>query len=66
MDKPKTKEEPTELVIVEFEEKEYFVDEKSKKVYVPKGEADSDGRYPGWEMVGYVGMAAFEHMKIEE
>lgn len=67
--KPKAKEDekvPTELVVVEFEEKEYYVDEKSKKVYVPKGEPDADGNYPGWEMVGYVGMAAFEKMVIPE
>ena len=67
--KPKAKEDekvPTELVVVEFEDKEYYVDEKSKKVYIPKGEPDAEGNYPGWEMDGYVGMAAFEKMVIPE
>lgn len=67
--KPKPKEEekvPTELVVVEFEGKEYYVDEKSKKVLVGKGQQNEDGTYPGWEMVGYVGMAAFEKMVIPE
>ena len=67
--KPKEKEPekvPTELVVVEFEDKEYYVDEKSKKVWLPKGQQNEDGTYPGWEHVGYVGMAAFENMVIPE
>lgn len=67
--KPKPKEEEkvaTDLVVVEFEGKDYFVDENTKKVYLPKGEPDAEGNYPGWDMVGYVGMAAFEKMVIPE
>lgn len=54
-----------DLVIVEFDGKEYYVNEESKRVYVPKGEPDEDGMYPGWEPVGYVGMAAFKEMKLD-
>lgn len=67
--KPKEKEPEkvlTELVEVEFEGNTYYVDEKSKKVLVGKGQQNEDGSYPGWEMVGYVGMAAFAEMVIPE
>lgn len=67
--KPKPKEEEkvaVEFVVVEFEGKDYYVDEKTKKVCLPKGEPDAEGNYPGWEHVGYVGMSAFEKMVIPE
>lgn len=54
------------LVIVEFEGKEYYVNEESKRVYIPKGEPDEDGMYPGWEPVGYVGMSVFKEMTLDE
>lgn len=64
---PKKEEEKVELelVIVEFEGKEYYVNEESKRVYVPKGEADADGHYAGWDPVGYVGMAEFKDMSLD-
>lgn len=67
---PKNDSEPEKiqmnLVIVEFEGKDYYVNEESKRVYVPKGEPDDDGMYTGWEPVGYVGMAAFKEMTLDE
>lgn len=64
--KPKDEKVPTDLIVVEFNEKEYFVNESTKRVYLPTGPADEDGHYPGWEGVGYVGMAAFKDMVIPE
>jgi hypothetical protein len=63
--KPAVEKVEAELVIVEFEGKEYYVNEDSKRVYVPKGEADQDGQYSGWEGVGYVGMGVFAEMSLE-
>jgi hypothetical protein len=63
--KPAVEKVEAELVIVEFEGKEYYVNEDSGRVYVPKGEADQDGQYAGWEGVGYVGMGVFGEMSLE-
>lgn len=64
---PKTEDEKVEceLIIVEFDGKDYYVNEESKRVYVPKGEPDEDGNYPGWQGVGYVGMAEFKNMSLD-
>ena len=59
----KEEEEPTELVSVEFEDEEYYVDEVSKRVFRAVGEW-KDGKPAGWEPVGYVGMANFKDMVI--
>lgn len=59
----KKEEQPTELVQVEFEGEEYYVEEVSKRVYRPVGEW-KDGQPAGWEKVGYVGMANFKDMVI--
>lgn len=59
----KEDEEPTELVSVEFEDEEYYVDEVSKRVFRAVGEW-KDGKPAGWEKVGYVGMANFKDMVI--
>ena len=56
---------PTDLVIVEFEGKDYYVNEESKRVYLPVGEFDADGQPTSWDPVGYVGMAAFKDMVVE-
>lgn len=56
---------PTDLVIVEFEGKDYYVNEESKRVYLPVGEFDADGQPTSWDPVGYVGMAAFKDMIVE-
>lgn len=56
---------PTDLVIVEFEGKDYYVNEESKRVYLPVGEFDADGQPTSWDPVGYVGMAAFKDIVVE-
>lgn len=45
-----------ELAPVEFKKKTYYVDEKTKEVYVQKGEVD--------ELVGHVGALEFAEMKM--
>lgn len=59
----KEEEQPTELVSVEFEGEEYYVDEVSKRVFRAVGEW-VDGKPAAWEKVGYVGMANFKDMVI--
>lgn len=52
-----------ELVQIEFEGKEYYVDEVSNRVFLPVGEWKDD-QPAGWQKVGYVGMANFKDMVI--
>lgn len=54
-----------ELVWTEFEGEEYYVDPESKRVYSPVGEWN-DGKPAGWEPVGYMGMAKFADMVLED
>jgi len=57
---------PTDLEIVEFNGVEYFVNPETKRVYEGVGQRDDDtGAYENYKPVGYVGMAAFEGMKLE-
>jgi hypothetical protein len=55
-----------ELTIVDFEGKEYFVNPETKRVYEGEGECDADGNWTNYKGVGYVGMAAFAEMKMED
>ena len=63
--KPVVEVAPTELEWAEFEGEEYYVDRKSKRVYVAVGEW-KDEKPAGWEPVGYMGMAKFAEMKLED
>ena len=55
-----------DLCVVEFNGKEYFVNPETKRVYEGEGECDAEGNWTSYKGVGYVGMAAFAEMKIEE
>lgn len=54
-----------ELVWTEFEGEEYYVDPESKRVFVGVGEW-TDGKPAAWEPVGYMGMAKFADMVLED
>jgi hypothetical protein len=57
---------PTDLDVVEFNGKDYFVNPETKRVYEGLGARDDDtGAYDSYKPVGYVGMAAFADMKME-
>lgn len=55
-----------DLSVVEFNGKEYFVNPETKRVYEGEGECDADGNWTNYKGVGYVGMAAFAEMKLED
>ena len=55
-----------ELSVVEFNGKEYYVNPETKRVYEGEGECDAEGNWTSYKGVGYVGMAAFAEMKMEE
>jgi len=55
-----------ELTFVEFEGKEYFVNPETKRVYEGEGTCDADGNWTNYKGVGYVGMAMFADMKVED
>lgn len=63
VEKKEEETQPTELVQVEFEGEDYYVEEVSKRVYRPVGEWKDD-QPAGWEKVGYVGMSNFKDMVI--
>jgi len=57
---------PTDLDIVEFNGQDYFVNPTTKRVYEGVGARDDDtGAYENYKGIGWVGMAAFEAMKLE-
>jgi hypothetical protein len=57
---------PTDLDVVEFNGKDYFVNPETKRVYEGLGARDDDtGAYDSYKAVGYVGMAAFAEMTLE-
>jgi len=63
----KDEKEPTDLEIVEFNGKDYYVNAETKRVYEGEGEFDEDtGAWTSYKGVGYVGMAAFAEMKLAE
>ena len=55
-----------DLTVVEFNGKEYYVNPETKRVYEGEGECDAEGNWTSYKGVGYVGMAAFAEMKLEE
>lgn len=55
-----------DLNVVEFNGKEYYVNPETKRVYEGEGECDADGAWTNYKGVGYVGMAAFAEMSLDE
>ena len=58
--------EETDCEVVEFNGKEYFVNPETKRVYVGEGEYDEELGWTSYKAVGYVGMADFKDMKLED
>jgi hypothetical protein len=59
--------EEKELVVVDFNGKEYLVNPETKRVYEGEGMYDEEtGEWTSYKPVGYVGMAAFADMKLED
>ena len=55
-----------DLTVVEFNGKEYYVNPETKRVYEGEGSYDEETGWTNYKPVGYVGMAAFAEMKVEE
>lgn len=55
-----------ELTVVDFEGKEYYVNPETKRVYEGEGTCDEDGNWTNYKGVGYVGMAMFEKMTLDD
>lgn len=55
-----------DLIVVDFNGKEYFVNPETKRVYEGEGECDIGGNWTNYKPVGYAGMAAFADMKVED
>jgi hypothetical protein len=55
-----------DLIEVDFESKTYYVNPETKRVYEGEGVCDEDGNWTNYKGVGYVGMAAFEKMSVDE
>jgi hypothetical protein len=55
-----------DLAVVDFNGKEYFVNPETKRVYEGEGECDADGNWTNYKPVGYVGMAAFTEMTLDD
>lgn len=56
--------EPIDLEVVEFKGKEYYVNRETKRVYV--GVYGDDGELKVTDGVGYVGMAEFKDMELDD
>lgn len=56
--------EPIDLEVVEFNGKEYYVNRETKRVYV--GVYGEDGELKVTDGVGYVGMAEFKDMELDD
>ena len=56
--------EPIDLEVVEFKGKEYYVNRETKRVYV--GVYGEDGELKVTDGVGYVGMAEFKDMELDD
>jgi hypothetical protein len=55
-----------ELTVVEFNDKEYYVNPETKRVYEGEGVYDEATKeWTNYKPVGYVGMAAFADMKMD-
>ncbi len=55
-----------DLIVVDFNGKEYFVNPETKRVYEGEGTCDAEGNWTNYKGVGYVGMAAFADMTIDD
>lgn len=56
----------TDLNVVEFNDKEYYVNPETKRVYEGEGVYDeATQQWTNFKPVGYVGMAAFAEMKMD-
>lgn len=55
----------TDLEVVEFEGKEYYVNPETKRVYEGEGVYDEEVGWTNYKPVGYVGMAAFAEMTLD-
>ena len=55
---------PVDLEVVEFNGTEYYVNRETKRVY--EGVVDDDGDLKITRPVGYVGMADFKDMELED
>jgi len=55
-----------DLTLVEFENKTYYVNLETKRVYVGEGTCDEDDNWTNYKGVGYVGMAAFADMTVDD
>lgn len=55
-----------DLIEVEFGGKTYYVNSETKRVYEGEGTCDAEGNWTNYRGVGYVGMAAFADMEIDE
>jgi hypothetical protein len=53
-----------DLDVVDFNGKEYYVNPETKRVYEGEGTYDEETGWTNYKPVGYVGMAAFEDMKV--
>lgn len=61
---PEKKMAEVSLMSVDFNDKEYFVDVESKRVFEGAGEYDEEVGWTSYNPVGYVGMAAFKDMEM--
>jgi hypothetical protein len=55
-----------DLIVVDFNGKEYFVNPETKRVYEGEGTCDAEGNWTNYKGVGYVGMAAFADMTVDD
>lgn len=55
-----------ELTEIDFEGKTYFVNPETKRVYEGEGEYDDEAGWTNYKPVGYVGMAAFAEMTLDD
>lgn len=55
-----------DLMVVEFNGKDYYVNPETKRVYEGEGVCDAEGNWTNYKAVGYAGMAAFADMEIDE
>jgi len=55
-----------DLIVVEFNGKEYFVNPETKRVYEGEGVCDAETGWTNYKPVGYVGMAVFAEMVLDE
>lgn len=56
----------TDLTEVDFQGKTYYVNPETRRVYEGEGEYSDDVGWSNYKGVGYVGMAAFADMKLDE